>query len=57
MISTLHSPMGPCALRTDCAESDGVRASPHRHYGVHTDYVGVRASLRGLRTKIAPSKS
>src|SRR6267154_2577004 len=27
MISTLHSPTGPCALRADCAESDGVRAS------------------------------
>ena len=42
--STLHSPTGPCALRADCTESDGVRTdfaesvcTPHGLGGVRAD--------------------
>jgi hypothetical protein len=42
--STLHSPTGPCALRADCTESDGVRTdfaesvcTPHELGGVRAD--------------------
>src|SRR6267154_3506773 len=53
--STLHSPTGPCALRADCTESDGVRTdfaesvcSPHGLCGVCAHSARTAKSLQTL---------